>query len=740
MRQKSINQMTLEGQWAEYCVIEHHDGREFAKFFGGAQVVREEIDESEYVTTDPGKVGECVCYNLRFSRIVGESSSSWIVFPHLHGEVRFREGERMSDNFDRMPYGIIDKQVTGIGATTLELNSPRNSIIVVPTKSLANNKAAKFPSSHYIGSAIAGKQPRFSISAVRKYLQDSTIAYKKFIVVADSLPKLLEVIGEEHYDDFFLMIDEIDMMQADSTFRPALEKLIDYYFLFNYKNRALVSATIKDFSHPDLQKEPRITIRFIEPPRLHINAVVATNNPNAVLKQKIEMLQKAHPDQKIVVAYNSITLILGLIYWLPENLRAECAILCGENSKADAGEYYSELLSGDMLPKTINFITCAYFAGVDFHDRFHLITVSNSHKPYTMVSVEQIIQIAGRCRLLGGLLSHVVIHNCDSQPLTEIGAYQHMLNYKADAIISLYEAMDRLSVDAELQGLFSILKSTIGAKGTEKLPGETPICLTRVDAFGRYGKAYFNIDALLNRVVVRTQLYNQRRGLYLALSEQMHRVDLYEWLEIPFTTEQKVAETTARDVAQNNNDEELQRIIEEIQAEATIGAIDGTTLENITRNARRYGALFVTYFNKLRPYVNMETLITQLQECIRGNNSDKLRLTNYANAVIFRVLAEDHPFKVLIMQAFEVNQRYTPQQIYEKLRPIFQNQHLGNIQNPSIAVKYFLRFFSASRGRSDNLGAYYKIQRLYAEEINDEVPLAYIDSDQNVIDWFVRNY
>ena len=35
------------------------------------------------------------------------------------------------------PYGLIKKNRTGVGATTLELSSPRNSIVVVPTRSLA---------------------------------------------------------------------------------------------------------------------------------------------------------------------------------------------------------------------------------------------------------------------------------------------------------------------------------------------------------------------------------------------------------------------------------------------------------------------------------------------------------------------------------------------------------------------------------------------------------------------------
>lgn len=41
---------------------------------------------------------------------------------------------------DKMPHGIMDKQLAGIGAITLEIKSKRDSIIVFPTKILAYNK------------------------------------------------------------------------------------------------------------------------------------------------------------------------------------------------------------------------------------------------------------------------------------------------------------------------------------------------------------------------------------------------------------------------------------------------------------------------------------------------------------------------------------------------------------------------------------------------------------------------
>ena len=68
---------------------------------------------------------------------------------------------KLGDILSGVPYGILNKTITGVGATTLELiNQLRNSIIVVPTKSLAfskSNWANLFHgenSAFYVGSSI----------------------------------------------------------------------------------------------------------------------------------------------------------------------------------------------------------------------------------------------------------------------------------------------------------------------------------------------------------------------------------------------------------------------------------------------------------------------------------------------------------------------------------------------------------------------------------------------------------
>ena len=238
---------------------------------------------------------------------------------YLHYEIDWREKGKsinainflmpkdkghLQDVFVTTPHGLIKKNKTGIGATTLELNSPRNSIIVVPTRALAYGKAISSriegdPNKYkvlYVGGEITG----FTVPTISSYLMDSSIHYKKFIVVADSLQRLLEVIGKEHYRDYFLMVDEIDSYQYDCSYRPNIEKVMDYYFQFPISHRCLVSATMGEFSNKDIVEEPVINVQFSAPQSRNIN-LVHTDKAEIRLKKLIEEIASSNPNDKILM-------------------------------------------------------------------------------------------------------------------------------------------------------------------------------------------------------------------------------------------------------------------------------------------------------------------------------------------------------------------------------------------------------------------------------------------------------
>ena len=109
--------------------------------------------------------------NLRYSITPDDWHKTW----HID-KVCFtmpQDDAKLSDVFETTPYGLIKKNRTGVGATTLELNSPRNSIIVVPTKALAYEKAKSNWDKEiqkckacYVGGDIFG----FSKTGIKSYL------------------------------------------------------------------------------------------------------------------------------------------------------------------------------------------------------------------------------------------------------------------------------------------------------------------------------------------------------------------------------------------------------------------------------------------------------------------------------------------------------------------------------------------------------------------------------------------
>ena len=86
------------------------------------------------------------------------------------------------------------------------------------------------------------------------------------------------------------MVDEIDSYQYDSSFRPILEDVIDYYFKFNKNLRCLVSATVGEFSNPDIAKEPVINVEFNNPAPRNIKLVNTNSCPNSVVDVIIQLL------------------------------------------------------------------------------------------------------------------------------------------------------------------------------------------------------------------------------------------------------------------------------------------------------------------------------------------------------------------------------------------------------------------------------------------------------------------
>ena len=268
------------------------------------------------------------------------------------------DDDKLSSVFEGIPYGIIKKNRTGVGATTLELSSNRNSIVVVPTRALAYGKAAgsKIDNTNkyrvlYVGGHITGFNP----PSIEQYLDDNEITPKKFIVVIDSLKKLIETIGSDNLNNYFIMFDEVDSLQDSSHYRENIEKNFDYYYKFDHKKRCIVSATIGSFSNPALKNESTIDVEFNNPAPRNI-ILRPTRTPIPLTRDEVLRIHNENPNDKIVIALNLLKDgILYIIESLPDDVKNLCGILCSDTNKDNAQPYYTEC-ENNMLSSQITFM------------------------------------------------------------------------------------------------------------------------------------------------------------------------------------------------------------------------------------------------------------------------------------------------------------------------------------------------------------------------------------------------
>ncbi len=593
----------------------------------------------------------------------------------------------LSNYLTKMPHGLVDKKIPGIGATTLEINSKRNSIIVFPTKALAYGKHSKHPNTLYVGSEIKGEKEKVTNQQIEEYLAKD--GYKKLLVVADSLGRLLSIIGK-NYKDYFLMIDEIDVLQTDNNFRPQLENVIDYYLMFPLKNRCMVTATMKEFINPLLKKECKFSITWIYNARRDVKLLHTNNTTQTVIEEII-----SHPRDKIFIAYNSILQIQNILSTLDEETRKECAILCSEASIKEAGEYFAPKLGdNDTLPARINFATCCYFTGIDIEDSYHLITVSDVRRSHSMLTLDRMTQIHGRCRKDNGVLSETIIYNTLGyvSVMESMEKYTATLLNKAQKVLKVLESADTISQgDYTLTDLFAIIKEAIREKAQERIAGNELINLTRKDIYGKNVPAYLNIDYIIERTDLYAS-YFMPETLKEVLGKQVNIIS-YKSLPHGVSPEQNSIEKTNKDAQNKLTDSYIQEAIDNIKVLSTTGQLNDNTLHLYIRQSRSRTKIFLERFIKLYKYVDLDSLLHQLWE-IRTSNS--IAYKNLNNAVMYWALDEEHPFKVAIRRSFTLNKSYSASEIQEILAPIVQ-YHLHKVLKPRKYVALLKSIYATDR-------------------------------------------
>lgn len=308
---------------------------------------------------------------------------------------------------------ILLKNITGIGATYLELTTKRNSIIIEPYLPVIDGKTMKHNTAFAIYEGITVKK-------IKKYLQNSKIEDKKLITTPESFKKVIDALMELKIDflnEYFILFDEFEKMASDADFREKITYPMNLFFKF--KGKALVSATGYIPSDPRFKQNNFEMISII--PTYEITRdlkLITTNSVLDVFKKHLKSLKS----KKTFIFFNSPANISDYIKTL--DIENESAIF---TSVEEVNDFYDK--RKDINPahlghrldeahyKKYNFLTSRYFCAmdIDIKEEVDVIILSDIIiAPHTKINpVTDAIQIPGRFRKKNVIRSFTVISNLD---------------------------------------------------------------------------------------------------------------------------------------------------------------------------------------------------------------------------------------------------------------------------------------------------------------------------------------
>ena len=344
----------------------------------------------------------------------------------------------MSDVLNEIPTDcILSKRIPGCGATTLELKTDRNSIIIVPNVPVIQSKEKKEP-------YPKGVYEDVTVSEVVTYLKENN--RYKIMTTPESFVKIkvaCEKCGINIYSEFFLLMDECHQLVEDSGFRKKI--VLPMADFFRFQSRAMVSATPLRFSDPRLKKFETREVHADYDYRQDIT-VINTDNTTKAIGEYLE----SHQNRPVCFFVNSVTQIYSVMkhFRLLEDSTVYCASESLGNLKKgyDFTNAYTEWSAETM--KKYNFFTSRFFSAFDLELTYKpdLVMITDPYlSPYTMLDVDtDCIQICGRFRYGINSATHIYRLNpkrCDWSK-EQMEQYIHDLEIRYETLLLHYNNAD----------------------------------------------------------------------------------------------------------------------------------------------------------------------------------------------------------------------------------------------------------------------------------------------------------
>ncbi|MDQ8005499.1 MAG: hypothetical protein REI64_11920 [Pedobacter sp.] len=298
---------------------------------------------------------------------------------------------------------IIDKVRPNFGATQLELDCDRNSIIAIPLIDVMDVK--KHGSKHDI-CVVNGNT---KTDEIKDYIS-SDRKYKKFMVTPDSFTRLLTLLKKDvAYREYFLLYDECDQLITHCLFRKNILKPMEYFFEF--ENKALISAT-PIIPNDTRFKDNGFKILRFQPLFDYSNklTLITTNNLRTSIRN---ILTNVRDNKPIFIFSNCVKTMLyaSRLDFVKDN----CKVFCSDKIETDffskEGVLNIENTVASQEYEQFNFLTSRFFSALDIYVNVkpHIVYITNvpQSKPSIIDPFTDAIQIMARCRNSISSITHI---------------------------------------------------------------------------------------------------------------------------------------------------------------------------------------------------------------------------------------------------------------------------------------------------------------------------------------------
>ena len=314
--------------------------------------------------------------------------------------INIDKGQRLSDIMTEIEsHTILHKTVCGIGATTLELNSPRHSIIIEPNVPVIKGKEQKHP-------AMLGVYEGVTVKMIEKYLLVNEVEYKKIMTTPESFGKVKRAIrktGIDMYGNFFMLYDECERLIKDVDYRRSITLPTTDFFRF--KQKAMVSAPPIEPSDPRFEEQGFVMNRIV--PTYDYRQDIEVIQTNNVITMFRSVLKDMDRDERVCVFFSSTDGIEGIVE--RTGIKGKTSIFCSTESMDKLKSHgFTDVHdsitveNGYAQLNRYNFFTSRFYSAVDIELEYKPVVIMLTElfsAPHTMTDpATDAIQIAGRFR------------------------------------------------------------------------------------------------------------------------------------------------------------------------------------------------------------------------------------------------------------------------------------------------------------------------------------------------------